>query len=103
MMKEPIDWQSLTPAERDALVSDKIMSGKLAAYSTDMDAAYTVADAMAAAGCNVSILVGPKGRCCSIWDADKPVQVVKVETDSIPEAVCWAAVAYRIKYSGGLA
>ena len=93
-----MNWEVMSPFERDALVADKIMSGRPATYSTDLNAAYTVADTMAAAGCNVSILVGPKGRCCSIWAADKPVQVIKVETDSIPNAICWAAVEYRNKY-----
>ncbi|MDU4960305.1 MAG: hypothetical protein E6X17_06545 [Sporomusaceae bacterium] len=48
-------WQSLTLSERDTLVADKIMAGK--------PAAYAVAETMADTGCNVTILVGPKGRC----------------------------------------
>jgi hypothetical protein len=93
-----MNWETMSPTERNALIAGKIMSGKPATYTTDLTAAFSVVDAMAERGCNVSVFRGPVGRSCSMWTADRPVQTVKESADTVPEAICWAAVSYIDKY-----
>lgn len=88
------DWAALTPTERDKLIETEIM-GTPSAYTTSLDAAYLVVDEMVRLGCYVSLFQGSgTPRTCSIWDADKPSHISKQVAETVPEAICLAAIDF---------
>lgn len=91
-------WTALNSARRDAWVATKI-THKEAPYTTDRDAADTVIEAMLARRCIVTVCQYPdKQPLCNIWSADRPVQLVRGNGDTVPEAVCLAALLYVATY-----
>lgn len=92
------NWATLSPSERDSIIANEIM-GFPGAYTTDLTAAYSVADEMIRLGCFVSVFQGPDtAKNCSIWDADKSSHLSKQAGSTIPEAICLAAIQFFRKH-----
>lgn len=94
-MSDIMQWAILTPSERDAIVGKKIM-GCPGAYTTDLNAAYLVVEEMVRIGCFVSVFQGPgaAAKTCSVWDAEQPAHIAKQVAETVPEAICLAAVHF---------
>lgn len=94
-------WKAMSPTERDAWIEQNIMHrpGK---YTTDRLAALELYEAMVERGCVISLYREPGGnpQHCAIWDAEKPARIIKVDAESIPEAICEAAANYISTYGG---
>lgn len=71
------NWANLSQLEKDSIVESLII-GYSGSYTTDLNAAYSVAAEMVRLGCFVSVFQGPgTSPTCSIWGADKPSHISK--------------------------
>lgn len=90
-------WPTLSPAEKDALIEQEIMH-RPGPYSSDLQAAYAVANELISRGCYVSVWQGPeKPVTCAVWDADKPAKISKQSAATVPETICLAALGFVAK------